>query len=610
MGQLSRMLRFGGRFLTNSQYRNHVLDVVTQQVSRRPVQVAGLPPAEEAKWLEGKKIYLVGGCELTFFKEALERYGVITCHTFDHSRPVEPLAELSDKKSPIWDFGADYCVLSQAQRFRGLVQRLQTEGEAYQVDEIRDDLMALSGDLARAIAILRGQGWSGSIFIKNYLLGYNPVRGVLEGSVQPMGLLELLHEYDRALYQLAKEHPGVQVLDVNLALEQAGKDGAINLADADGMYEHFTRRGAGLVTAWFLRQVGALEPNLRRIKCAVFDLDDTVWAGVLREDGPAGVKVREHVLRIMRHFASRGMVLAICSKNDPVEKEHLPGLLGESVWRDILVCELSWEAKSVMLRRIAKQLNIGLDTLALFDDNDRERAEVAANASEVLVLREDEMLEAMRRVEFHPLGEQWSGEVHARLDRYRGNLQRQMAAEPGAENAEALADFLKDSRLVLSLREACETDVSRLEELLSRTNQLNATFGRTNRRRLQDRLASPASHGVFVARLVDRFGDYGLIGVGVVRKNQLEWEIEELAVSCRAMGRNVEQAMLLFMAEQAQAAGAETLGIGFQKSERNSQMLEALEAIGFKNEEASTTGRMQLPLDKKRPGYPIWLAVE
>src|SRR5262249_35229697 len=150
----------------------------------------------------------------------------------------------------------------------------------------------------------------------------------------------------------------VSVLDADVALEELSKRDAVDLQASNGTYFHPTRAGAQRIGMHLVRLLGTLEPDRRIVKCAVLDLDGTLWDGVLREDGAAGVSVNEYYLDVMELLAARGILLAICSKNDPIEAGHLPGLLGERLHAEIVSTRLGWGPKSDALKSIADELSI------------------------------------------------------------------------------------------------------------------------------------------------------------------------------------------------------------------------------------------------------------
>jgi len=412
---------------------------------------------------------------------------------------------------------------------------------------------------------------------------------------------------------MARQLPGVYVLDADVALQGMGKDAAVDPVHSTGVYDHPTREGAKQLATHFAQQLCVLEPKRRRIKCAVFDLDGTLWAGVLREDGPDGVAVNEYHLGVMEILAARGILLAVCSKNDPVEATHLPGLLGKEVHAKIVSMQLGWVPKSQALKDIAEELNIGLDTIAFFDDSAYERAEVIANAPAVLVLTPEDIFASPNMLEFQHPGE-ITPEALTRTHKYHQQKQRKEAERSATTG---LDDFLRSCEFRLELRAPEAGEVSRVFELLQRTNQLNATLTRSSLEQLQQYVADPSRYLLRIARLGDRFGDYGLVGFAAAEKGRESWEILELAFSCRSAGRGVERAALNHIAGLALAEGAKEVFIRFVGGPRNQQMFEILKECRFSPASAAespsaATRRLERSLRSamSQPSFPAWLNVQ
>ena len=612
MGTFSRLARYSRKFLLDRQYRNKVVGLIQRQVEgERQAEATVHEAMGKYDWLSGKRMYLVGGCELSFFKDVMNNQGMQCYHTFDHGRVSDPLADVQDPDGPLWQFDADYLLLSQVQLFRRLVGKLQRGGWTYEKAEQDNDLDEMIRNYDLAIQRIRKE-IAKPIFLYTYPLEYKPAFGIHEyrSLTKNLCLVELLRTYELRLYQLAKEHNQVYVLDNNLALEHTGKAGCIELDNADGVYEHLNRKGARIVAENLLYQLGALEHSIRRVKCAVFDLDGTLWSGVLREDGPQGVAVRSQVLTVMHLLATRGIVLAICSKNDEVELEHLSGLIGQTLLDKIVVKRLNWQPKSLNLREIALELNIGLNALAIFDDNPVERAEVETNAPEVLVLSDTDVVVSLKHPAFEPFG-QVTPEAFSRVEKYQQQAERQELEKEYKEGD--YEDFLIKCQLELTLRVPLAGEISRVHELIQRTNQLNATMRRTTMADLQDCFHKLDRYAFFVALLKDRFGDYGLIGAVIAEKHARDWTLTELSFSCRAMGKQVENACLNYLAQTATEAQTQKLLVHFIKTTRNAQMYRILTEVGFRpTNDTADAEEVDLfrPLPPEVLVYPAWLKIE
>ena len=608
--QVAKLFRVGRRLVTSDQYRAKVLDIISRQTATSEVAELGdLAIEGTATWLQGKRLYLVGGCELTFIKEFFEARGVTTYHTFDHGRPVDPYTEISDPDSPVWAFDPSFVVVSQVQQVSGPINRLQWRGIEYQRDEQERDLRQLADGMGHFVSELRERGLTCPAFLLTHPILYRPAFGILEHQTlsDTMTLAELVRTFELYVYDTAKSLPNTHVLDVNLILEQVGKRNHLKQDELLG--QHFTRAGGALVARDLLAKMHAVSPGTKKIKCAAFDLDDTLWGGVLREDGVGGVRVRSPYLNAIKYLAARGILIAICSKNDPAEADHLETLLGGHLHGELAAVILNWSPKSANLRQLADTLNIGLDSIAFFDDNPRERAEVAMNAPEVLVLADVDILRALNLPEFQPSGP-ITHEARLRSASYRAEARRRHAAlEAPAESPNA---FLATLDLEVVLGPAEQDEIVRVGELIERTNQLNATLRRTTAADLT-RLVQAGAVRVHVAHLVDRFGDYGLVGAAVCSIGADRWELQEFAFSCRAMGKGAEAALLAHLRDAVAADGKASLLVPFRPTDRNHQLRRILDDVGFAEATETMADPKVVPLvldaHDGRAMVPPWLSV-
>ena len=438
---------------------------------------------------------------------------------------------------------------------------------------------AVIGNYRQAIGAIRGRSGA-PIFLHTYFLGYRPTYGLHEyrSFASGLSLIQLQHTYRLRLYQLAREHAGVHVFDPDVAVADAGMREALDPDASDGMYDHPTRRGGKILADHMIALLAALEPSLRRIKCAVFDLDGTLWAGVLREDGPGGVSVREPLLNVMEQLEARGF----CWRSAPRTTRRSSRAPARPPRRAPLR-EDGQEAPRVgpevggvegdcrraehrprhagLLRRLRVRARRGEGQRAL-------RPGPRAGA---------DFFVAEHAGSLQPLGE-ITPEARARTSSYKEETQRQEARQASGAGYH---EFLRSSRLRLTLRPVASGEVSRVFELLQRSNQLNATLGRTTMDALGAYLADPGRYLLRVARLEDRFGDYGLVGVAACAIQEDGLQILELAFSCRCAGRGVEQAMVNHLGEVARCRGARSQYIRFVHGPRNQRMFEILLECGF-----------------------------
>jgi FkbH-like protein len=335
------------------------------------------------------------------------------------------------------------------------------------------------------------------------------------------------------------------------------------------------------------------DPAAGRIKCVAWDLDDTLWSGVLLED-PA-VTVRPAIVEAIRVLDRRGILNSVASRNDA--ELAWWRLRSAGIAELFLAPQVGWGPKSEALRRIAAELNLGLDALAFVDDQPFERAEVSFALPQVLCLDVVDVAAAVAsRAEFRPrFG---TGESGRRRDLYRTELTRRQA-ETGFAGSDA--EFLAGLGMRMTIRPAGAADLRRAEELTVRTHQLNST-GRGYSYAQLDALRQASDHLLLVADLTDRFGDYGTIGLALVERGSSDWQLRLLLMSCRVAARGVGAVLLGQVVRAAVAAGVRLRG-DFVDNGRNRTMYLTYRLAGF--QEISRTGDTVLLEADPTQGQPV-----
>jgi methoxymalonate biosynthesis protein len=342
------------------------------------------------------------------------------------------------------------------------------------------------------------------------------------------------------------------------------------------------------------------------VKCVVWDLDGTIWDGIAVEGDDAGPPpLFPGVTDMLDALEARGVVNGVASRSAP----YVAGLLEEHpvLAGKFLAVDIGWGDKSESVRRVAEELGIGLDALAVVDDSPFERAEIRAKLPGVTVLSPEEMRASIDRPPFVP--EHRSSESGLRVQRLREERVRRSAeAASGATREE----FLESCRMTLTLSRADAADVDRVAELVARSNRLSSSGLRPDAARIAA-LAGDPEWRVLTARLVDRFGDYGLIGAAFVEEaldaRPPAWRLPLFAVSCRVAGRGVAEAILAEIMAGAGAAGAAELRADVRNTEANVELRVLLRACGFRIADDPVAGVIALArsLAGPLPSVPRWI---
>lgn len=334
--------------------------------------------------------------------------------------------------------------------------------------------------------------------------------------------------------------------------------------------------------AWTSNGIAAVsDVDARKIKCVVWDLDNTLWDGVLAE-GDA-VTLRSSTLAVVRALDARGILQSVASKNDPQQAWEQLQAFGLADY--FLYPQINWNAKSASIRVIQESLNIALDSMAFIDDQPFERAEVAFALPSVLCLDAAHLHTLLDMAAFTPSF--ITEDARQRRQLYRLDMARKTAEEAFEGPPER---FLATLDMVLTVSDATEDDLQRAEELTVRTHQLNTT-GQTYSYDELDALRRSDRHLLLIAELEDRFGLYGKIGLALVDCDEEAWLIRLLLMSCRVVGRGVGTILLHHVMQLAIDQGR-PIRAEFRPNGRNDMMLVTYRFAGFR--ELRREGDLQL----------------
>jgi FkbH-like protein len=287
----------------------------------------------------------------------------------------------------------------------------------------------------------------------------------------------------------------------------------------------------------------------KKVKCLVWDLDNTLWTGTLLED--PDVTIRDKAVELIRALDARGILHSIASRNDA--DLAMTKLREAGLDEYFIHPQINWGAKSASIQRIAEAINIGIDTLAFVDDQPFERDEVASVHPLVQCYDAADLASIADRSEMKPRF--ISDESRHRREMLQAEIKRTEIEESfeGAQDK-----FLASLGMHLLIHPAGEEDLERAEELTLRTNQLNTT-GRTYSYDELNVLRQSDDHLLLVAKLDDKYGSYGTIGLALIEKLDREWWIRLLLMSCRVMNRGIGGALITFLRRQAKDAGMRLL---------------------------------------------------
>jgi methoxymalonate biosynthesis protein len=320
------------------------------------------------------------------------------------------------------------------------------------------------------------------------------------------------------------------------------------------------------------------------VKCLVWDLDQTLWRGILLEGGEP--RLSDETREVIVGLDARGILQSVASRNDHDQAWQWLEKLGIAEY--FVLPQIGWGRKSDAVRQIADQLGFALGTVAFIDDQPTERAEVAFHLPEVRCYPAEQATELLSLPEFQPVTV--TADSARRRVMYQAGFRREAAR---AEFAGPDEEFLRSLDLVMRISRATEDDLARVEELTLRTSQMNATGVYYSDAALRALLSDPG-HEVLVVSLADRFGPHGAVGVLLLARHLAAWHLKLLATSCRVIAFGTGSVLLCWLCDQAAAAGVHLVA-DFRRTERNRMMEIAYRFAGFTEAQCECLSGIDLP---------------
>ena len=307
----------------------------------------------------------------------------------------------------------------------------------------------------------------------------------------------------------------------------------------------------------------------KKVKCVVWDLDNTVWDGILGEDGFDGIKIRKEIVRIIKELDSKGIINSISSKN--YEKEAMEALRRNGLDEYFVSPMINWTAKSENIKALVNVLNIGMDTLVFVDDSFFELNEVRMNCPGIRVCDAKDIEQYVTTDIFDvPVTE----DSKRRRISYQENSKRKMAE---MEFMDDVANFLRSCNMVVHVNKPIEQEFARCYELVQRTNQLHLSAERLTLDQITE-MVNSSDYDCYRIKVKDNFGDYGLVGFAIFdvtdKKNVI---LRHFVFSCRAARKKIEPSFFEYIIKKYHEQGYKRLILLCKITEKNRLMRQVLE---------------------------------
>ena len=456
------------------------------------------------------------------------------------------------------------------------------------------------------------------LLLANFVIPTFSPFGILDNKVD-MGYKKFYAILNEKLEQFAKDQIQLFILDLNAVASTFGKENYINYP----MYY----RGAFLFADPFLIHVSyeimgyikALKGKNR--KALVLDLDNTLWGGVIGEEGIDGIKLNIHYpgndfydfQKIIMSLHNRGVILALNSKNDPsyaleVFQKHPYMLIKEN---NLGAFRINWDDKATNVIRLAKDLDIGIDSLVFLDDNPVERERVRSSTPEVLTV-EMPSSAALYRKTLEKLND-FSLLTLTKEDLKRGEMYYARRKRQDLETSvQSMDEFIKTLNLEVIIKKVDSFSLPRVTSLINKTNQFNLTTRRYTEVEVKQMMKDP-NITIYTLQVKDKYGDEGLVGVAITkRQNDKELAIDNLLMSCRVIGRKVETTFLTKILRDAKQKGIILVSGSYIPTKKNGLVKDFFPNHQFSNlstDNENGSSEWQINIEKNDLQYPDFIQI-
>ncbi len=425
-----------------------------------------------------------------------------------------------------------------------------------------------------------------------------PAFGIHE-HIKMSGQLLFFHELDFQIRSLLASFRNVYPVNLNICRNRIGEAKWYDYRYWHMAQSPYTREALREIALEDFKYIRACRGKTR--KCLVLDCDNTLWGGIVGEDGLEGIEIGQEypgsayfeLQQEVLNLYHRGIILALCSKNnesdiDDVFDNH-PGMLLKR--EHFAATRINWQDKVENLHSIATELNIGLDSMVFVDDSPFEIESVREVLPEVAVIQVDTNNVTRNSTLIASCG-YFDTITLSEEDKKRGLYYKQETQRRSHEKGfKSVSQYLKSLEIILAIANANHETIPRIAQLAQRTNQFNLTAIRYSAEDIRELSESNVSD-VFTISLADRFGDMGIIGVAILKyeKNLERAIIDNLMLSCRALGRNVEDVFLARILSICKKNGFKSLLGFYRPTEKNMQVRDFYSNHGFTADKRDVPG--------------------
>ena len=497
--------------------------------------------------------------------------------------------EILNDKSKLYSFSPDICFLILDTR--KILGDLFFSPYNLPVEKRREFIQNKVDELTNLVKSFIEKSNS-KLAVSNLVVPTSSPYGIIEAKTA-YGLQEMVHDFNQKLSNMCKDEDSAYLYDLNGFVARFGQN---NVFDYRQYFFGDVKISLNYIPFLANELLGFIKPILGLSKkCIVLDLDNTLWGGIVGEDGFNGIKLGHNdpigraFIEFQKYLLSlheRGIILAVNSKNNPedamkVIKDHPNMILREEHFACL---KINWNDKVTNFYEIAQELNIGLDSMVFLDDDQVNRGFVGTSIPEVLTveLPNDPSLYVPTLTELNDFNVLKITEE----DKKRGKmyLQERKRIE-FKKNVPNFEEYLKQLNIKVRIKKATDFTIPRISQLTLKTNQFNLTTKRYQEEDVR-KFSQDKKKIIGCAQVEDKFGDNGITNVFIIDKeNEREWVIDTFLLSCRVIGRGIEHAILSQIFKDAKNEGVKKIKAYFIPSKKNKPAETFLPDFGFRKED-------------------------
>tara|TARA_B100000686_G_scaffold160456_1_gene168090 strand:+ start:3986 stop:5734 length:1749 start_codon:yes stop_codon:yes gene_type:complete len=428
------------------------------------------------------------------------------------------------------------------------------------------------------------------LIVANFNIPHYSPNGIIETKSE-FGFHEMIEEINKKLREISKNFNSIYIYNFNNFISKFGEK---NVFDYRQFHLGDIQITYNLIPFLADELMGYIKPiHGKNKKCIVLDLDNTLWGGVVGEDGFDGIELGHTAngkafVEFQKELLSlwhQGIILAINSKNNfddamKVIREHPDMILKENNFASM---QINWNDKAENMKAISNELNIGLSSMVFFDDDKINQARIRQEFPEILTVDVPD-----DSSQFSPLLKNMNDFnvlQRTKEDQNRGKMYAQQRERKTLENSISdLDEFLKQLEIKVKIKKSDQFLIPRISQLTLKTNQFNLTTKRYQEEDIKE-FSNDPNFEVGCAQVLDKFGDNGITGVYILKKNENFWIIDTFLLSCRIMGRGVENAILAEILKSAKQNGINEIKAKFIPTEKNKPAENFLSEFGFEKQD-------------------------